>query len=87
MEEEINQILEDTAEAHHEAFKKQNGEDPEWPSWYAQYLLIKTRFPDLVSIVPDEEELANVLKELDQDEHKGYWQSHYTKELLKRYRS
>jgi hypothetical protein len=30
--------LRDTAAAHHDAFAHVDGEDPEWPAWYAGYL-------------------------------------------------
>ncbi|HWH15806.1 MAG TPA: hypothetical protein VNT51_13770 [Miltoncostaeaceae bacterium] len=32
-------LLEETARAHHDAFAATDGEDPEWPAWYAQRLV------------------------------------------------
>ena len=32
-------LLTQTAEAHHRAFSATDGVDPDWPSWYAKYLL------------------------------------------------
>jgi len=31
-------VLRETARAHHQAYLESNGEDPEWPSWYAERL-------------------------------------------------
>jgi hypothetical protein len=31
-------LFRETAEAHHQAFRAADGEDPEWPLWYAQRL-------------------------------------------------
>ncbi|MFA9412252.1 MAG: glutaredoxin family protein [Deltaproteobacteria bacterium] len=31
-------LFEQTGEAHHEAFRESDGEDPEWPIWYAEHL-------------------------------------------------
>ena len=31
-------LLREAGRAHHRAFASVNGADPEWPSWYAQYL-------------------------------------------------
>lgn len=31
-------LLVETGRAHHQAFLATNGEDPEWPLWYAQHL-------------------------------------------------
>jgi hypothetical protein len=38
---ELANLLNDTAEAHHKAFAATEGEDPDWPIWYADYLLDK----------------------------------------------
>ena len=31
-------LFEQTGEAHHQAFRQTNGEDPEWALWYAEFL-------------------------------------------------
>jgi hypothetical protein len=31
-------LLRETRAAHHRAFLSTNGDDPEWPLWYAEYL-------------------------------------------------
>ena len=41
--EELTNLLNETAEAHHKAFAATDGEDPEWPIWYADYLLDSMR--------------------------------------------
>jgi hypothetical protein len=40
---ELANLLNETAEAHHKAFAATEGEDPDWPLWYADYLLEKLR--------------------------------------------
>jgi hypothetical protein len=40
---ELANLLNETAEAHHKAFAATEGEDPDWPIWYADYLLEKIR--------------------------------------------
>ena len=37
--EAIIDSLVETAEAHHKAFSATEGEDPDWPIWYADHLL------------------------------------------------
>ncbi len=37
-EEKMIVLFEETGEAHHEAFLDTDGADPEWPTWYANYL-------------------------------------------------
>ena len=38
---EIADLLSDTLEAHRQAFIDTGGYDPDWPIWYADYLLDK----------------------------------------------
>ena len=38
---QLTALFEDTGAAHHEAFKDVNGEDPEWPLWYAEYMQVR----------------------------------------------
>lgn len=40
---ELVNLLNETAEAHHKAFETTDGEDVNWPIWYADYLLDKMR--------------------------------------------
>jgi hypothetical protein len=40
---ELANLLDETAEAHHKAFAPTEGKDPDWPLWYADYLLEKLR--------------------------------------------
>lgn len=35
---ELEGLLNEAADAHHTAFIEKDGEDPEWPIWYAEYL-------------------------------------------------
>ena len=35
---DLLELLEAAGPAHHQAFIATDGEDPEWPLWYAEYL-------------------------------------------------
>ena len=35
---DLTTLFEKTGKAHHEAFFASDGADPEWPSWYSDYL-------------------------------------------------
>ena len=37
-ESQLSELFNETAKAHHEAFAITDGNDPEWPIWYADYL-------------------------------------------------
>jgi hypothetical protein len=45
----LAELLSRTAEAHHRAFAATDGEDPDWPSWYASYLF-QNGFEHLVEV-------------------------------------
>ena len=36
--EQLEDLFRKTGSEHHKAFIKTNGEDPDWPLWYADYL-------------------------------------------------
>jgi len=35
---ELAEMFEEAGRAHHDAFAASNGQDPDWPIWYAEYL-------------------------------------------------
>jgi hypothetical protein len=41
--EELANLLNETTEAHYKAFAATRGGDPDWPIWYADYLIDKMR--------------------------------------------
>ncbi|RIK38312.1 MAG: hypothetical protein DCC57_21015 [Chloroflexi bacterium] len=40
---ELAELLREAGRVHHQAFAEVDGEDPEWPLWYAGYLLERFR--------------------------------------------
>ena len=46
-EPDLAHLFQETGAAHHRAFASTNGDDPDWPHWYAEYLL-----PRLAASVP-----------------------------------
>jgi hypothetical protein len=37
--EQLRTMFQETVNQHHQAYQESGGEDPEWPLWYADYLL------------------------------------------------
>jgi hypothetical protein len=52
------ELLREVGPAHHQAFAATDGDDPDWPAWYAAWL--HQRLPELTV---SEEELADLLVE------------------------
>lgn len=63
--EKIAKHLHSVSEAHHAAFERSDGEDKDWPLWYAKWLLKNTSIADALSRGISESELAGALSSLD----------------------
>ena len=61
----VEELLGETAAAHHEAFSETNGEDAEWPLWYATYLVDRLRAAS--SFAGTRSELVYWIVKLDRD--------------------
>lgn len=84
----IAALLQETAAAHHDAFLDQDGDDPEWPLWYATYL--HERLPPLLGRALTRSELVYALMHLEQQMAgqgtETPWPEYYAAYLLERYR-
>ena len=84
---QIADLLMETGHAHHQAFIEVDGNDPDWPLWYADYLhdklgkLLKANFTksELVYLL--------VLLDKEQSHHApgATWPLFYGKSLVERY--
>ena len=59
----LTQLFRSAGQAHHRAFAGVNGDDPDWPDWYAQYLA--DPLTQLLGTSVEIAQLAAVLRELD----------------------
>jgi hypothetical protein len=67
-EEHIARLLEEAAETHHRVYRITDGEDDDWASWYADWLLDLSELPDLLGRRPVRSHLVHALVQLDRDE-------------------
>ncbi|CAN5807426.1 hypothetical protein BH23CHL8_BH23CHL8_31400 [soil metagenome] len=58
-EEFLAALLKETSERHHAAFRSSDGDDPDWPSWYAAYL--QAHLWDAAGRLPTRSELTYLL--------------------------
>jgi len=61
----IAAVLHEAAETHHTVFRITDGEDPDWASWYADWLLDLSELPELLGCRPVRSHLVHALVELD----------------------
>ncbi len=48
----ISSLLHEAAETHHVVYRITDGDDPDWASWYADWLLNLSELPDLLGSKP-----------------------------------
>lgn len=63
LREQITALFVEAADAHHRAFDAVNGDDPEWPMWYARYSL--KRLNELLPVRLTESTLVWLLVQAD----------------------
>ena len=87
--ERIAELLHDAGETHHVVFKITDGEDPDWASWYADWLLNLSTFPDELGTRPVRSELVYMLvacdKEYVERKPSGRWEEYYADRLLEHF--
>ena len=87
----IAKVLHEAAETHHVVYRIVDGDDPDWASWYADWLLELSELPDLLGAKPVRSHLVHALVELER-EHAAAgtderWESWYARGLAERFGS
>ena len=60
-------LLHEAGETHHIVYRIVDGEDPDWASWYADWLLRHSELPQILGTRPIRSELVWLLVNLDKD--------------------
>ena len=63
----LAELLHEAAETHHTVFRISDGDDPDWASWYASWLLDLSELPDVLGVRPIRSHLVHALVQLDRD--------------------
>jgi hypothetical protein len=87
--EQVAELLHEAAETHHAVYRITDGEDPDWASWYADWLLDLSELPQLLGRRPVRSHLVHALVELDRaytaEEPPDRWESWYAARLVERF--
>ena len=85
----IADLLHEASETHHVVFRITDGDDPDWASWYADWLLDHSELPELLGATPVRSQLVHALVELDRayaaDEPDERWEDVYARGLVARF--
>lgn len=83
----IATVLEAAGTAHHEAFIDTNGDDPEWPLWYARHL--QEPLGELLGASFTVSSLTRIVQQLAEEhtaqDPDGPWPEHYAGQLVERF--
>ena len=64
---DIATLLHEAAETHHIVYRIVDGDDPDWASWYADWLLQLSELPELLGRTLVRSHLVHALVQLDRD--------------------
>jgi hypothetical protein len=63
----IAQLLHEAGETHHVVYRIVDGDDPDWASWYSEWLDNLSELPELLGAKPVRSELTWMLVQLGKD--------------------
>ena len=84
--ERVTRLLQEAGETHHRVYRIVDGDDADWASWYADWLLGLSELPDILGAKPVRSELVWMLVQLGKDyaEQKPDtpWQEWYAERIV-----
>jgi len=88
-EKNIVELLHIAGETHHAVYLKEEGNDPDWASWYSNWLIDHSNLKNVLGTIPVRSELTYLLVKLDKDyqikKPDTPWQEQYAEEILKHF--
>jgi hypothetical protein len=85
----IAELLHEAGETHHRVYRIVDGDDPDWASWYADWLLNLSELPQILGTKPVRSELVWLLVSLDKDytttAPDAPWQQWYAERVLEHF--
>jgi hypothetical protein len=87
----VSDLLRQAAETHHQVYAIQDGDDPDWATWYSDWLTNLTHLADVLGVHPIRSELTFLLVLLDKeylrDTHGVPWEEFYARRIVEHFRS
>jgi hypothetical protein len=83
---QVSALLHQAAETHHVVFAIADGDDPDWATWYSDWLVNLSSLPELLGARPVRSELTFRLVGLDKEYTSTHptepWEDFYATQLL-----
>jgi hypothetical protein len=87
--EQVAALLKEAGETHHVVYRIVDGDDPDWASWYADWLIRLSELPSILKMTPVRSELVYELVRLDREfsasKPDEAWERYYARQLLQRF--
>jgi hypothetical protein len=85
---QIAALLHEAGETHHLVYRIVDGDDPDWASWYADWLINLSELPQILGATPVRSELVWLLVTLDKEYTKANpgvpWPQWYAERIVER---
>jgi hypothetical protein len=85
-EKSVRDLLHEAAELHHTVWRIVDGDDPDWASWYADWLINLSELPKLLGKRPVRSELVYQLVRLEKEyadkSPSEAWEDFYARQLV-----
>lgn len=85
----IAALLHEAGETHHLVYRIVDGDDPDWASWYADWLVRLSELPQILGGAPVRSELVYMLVKLDRDftetKPDEPWERFYARALIEHF--
>jgi hypothetical protein len=86
---QVAALLHEAGETHHRVYRIVDGADPDWASWYADWLIHLSELPTVLKGTPVRSELIYMLVKLDRDYQERKpdepWERYYASRLLEHF--
>lgn len=80
---QVAALLQEASETHHRVYRITDGDDPDWASWYADWLVRLSELAAAIGIAPVRSELVYLLVKLDKEYTREapseHWESYYAR--------
>jgi hypothetical protein len=85
---QLSALLHQAAETHHQVFAITDGDDPDWATWYADWLVNLSHLSDLIGAKPARSAVTYQLVSLDEEYVQAgsseAWEDFYATRLMQR---
>jgi hypothetical protein len=85
----ICELLHEASETHHRVFRIVDGDDADWASWYADWLIDLSELSDLLGVTPVRSELVYLMVRLDKEytsaPQRGAWEDYYAHRFIEHF--